>query len=123
MRILVLGAGAIGGLLACQLALGGHDVTLIARPPLAEQIRRDGLVFVDDGDRHTVRNLTVVESLDTFAADAWSRPFDWVALTVKAFDVAQAADEIRAAFPVTPPVVTFQNGVGSEEAAAAGESG
>ncbi|MFN8497039.1 MAG: 2-dehydropantoate 2-reductase [Anaerolineae bacterium] len=117
MRILVLGAGAIGGLLACQLALGGHDVTMVARSGLAEQIRRYGIVFVDDGRRHVVRNLAVVEGLEGFAADPWSRPFDWLALTVKAFDVPQAADEIRAAFPLPPPVVTFQNGVGSEDAA------
>ncbi|MFN8474115.1 MAG: 2-dehydropantoate 2-reductase [Anaerolineae bacterium] len=118
MRILVLGAGAIGGLLACQLALGGHDVTLVARAWLAEQVRSDGLLFVDDGHPHTVKNLTVVENLDGLAADAASRAFDWLALTVKAFDVRKAAEEIRAAFPAPPPVVTFQNGVGSEEAAA-----
>ncbi len=120
MRVLVVGAGAIGGLIASQMALGGHEVTLVARARLAEQIRRDGLLLINDNEglTHTVRNLTVVESLDAFGADPWSGPFDWIALTVKAFDVAQAADEVRAAFPVPPTIVTFQNGVGSEEAAA-----
>ena len=118
MRILVIGAGAIGGLIASQLALGGHDVTLVARGQLAEQIRRDGLCLIREGQAQTVRTLTVVESLAELAMDAWRGPFDWLALTVKAFDVRQAAEEIRAAFPVPPPVVTFQNGVGSEDAAA-----
>ena len=43
MRICIYGAGAIGGYLGAQLAQAGEDVTLIARGPHLEAMRRNGL--------------------------------------------------------------------------------
>ena len=43
MRICVVGAGAIGGLLGVKLALAGHEVTLVARGAHLEATRRSGL--------------------------------------------------------------------------------
>src|SRR5207244_11579037 len=43
MRILVLGAGAVGGYFGARLAKGGHDVTFVARGENLEALRRDGL--------------------------------------------------------------------------------
>ena len=111
MRVLVVGAGAIGMLVGGKLALAGHAVTLVARPALAEHVRREGLRLVGAEGARVARNLNIATSV----ADAASVPFDWLALTVKAYDVETAAHEIAAAFPTPPTVVTFQNGVGSEE--------
>ena len=111
MRVLVVGAGAIGLLVGGQMALAGHAVTLVARPALAEHLRREGLRLVGAEGGRVVKTLAIATSV----AEAAQGQFDWLALTVKAFDVAAAAAEIAAAFPTPPTVVTFQNGVGSEE--------
>src|ERR1700728_2878381 len=43
MKILVVGAGAVGGYFGARLAEAGRDVTFLVRPARAEQLRRDGL--------------------------------------------------------------------------------
>ncbi len=59
-RLAVVGAGAIGGVLAWSLARAGFAPTLIARGDSARVIARDGLVLERDGVRETMR-LNVVE--------------------------------------------------------------
>lgn len=49
----VLGAGAVGGMLAVRLARAGQQVACVARPATAEAIRRQGLTLVaPDGELH-----------------------------------------------------------------------
>ncbi|MDP6174937.1 MAG: 2-dehydropantoate 2-reductase N-terminal domain-containing protein, partial [Rhodospirillales bacterium] len=43
MRVAIIGAGAIGGMVGGKLALAGADVTLIARGPHLAAIRENGL--------------------------------------------------------------------------------
>ena len=43
MRILIVGAGAVGGLFGARLARAGRDVTFLVRPARAAALRRDGL--------------------------------------------------------------------------------
>ena len=45
MRVLVLGAGAVGGYFGARLAEGGHDVTFVARGANLDALRRDGLTI------------------------------------------------------------------------------
>ena len=45
MRICVVGAGAIGGLLAAKLHAAGEEVTVIARGRHLEAIKKDGLLL------------------------------------------------------------------------------
>lgn len=47
MRIVVLGAGVQGTVFAVRLALAGHQVTLIARPGRAEELRQKGAAIED----------------------------------------------------------------------------
>ena len=56
MRVLVFGAGVIGGQLAHALSLGGNDVTVVARGAWAETLRRDGLRI-----RHYVQKTETVD--------------------------------------------------------------
>ena len=46
MRILIVGAGAVGGYFGGRLAQAGRDVTFLVRPPRAKQLSRDGLRIV-----------------------------------------------------------------------------
>jgi len=104
-RIAIIGAGAVGSSLGALLYRAGQNVVLIARPEHVTAIRQDGLRF--DGD---MGNFTApVEAIETLNF----RP-DLALLTVKTQDVV-AAVKANQAFLNDVPVVTFQNGVRSDE--------
>ena len=115
-KILIIGAGAIGSLIGGRLKMAGHQITLVGREALRTALEREGVTIITDGQPHRTRELTVVTS--TRAAFAHRQQYDWLFLTPKAFDVATAAHELRAATTLIPPVITLQNGIGSEETAA-----
>ncbi len=90
MRILILGAGAIGGYLGARLIERGADVTFLVRPARAERLARDGLRVVSpQGDSHVAARTVTAESV---GAD-----YDLVLLSCKAFDLASAIDAVRPA--------------------------
>ncbi|MEW6230994.1 MAG: ketopantoate reductase family protein [Chloroflexota bacterium] len=113
MRILIVGAGAIGSLVGAKLALRRHAVALVARPPAVEAIHRDGLRLIEDGAQLTVRDVEAVPSVRAAFAD--SPAFDLAIFAMKAYGVAESATELDQATPEPPPVLMLQNGVGSEE--------
>ena len=57
MKICVYGAGASGGYFGARLARCGHDVTLIARGPHLEAMRKNGLRLIGADDDFTVHPL------------------------------------------------------------------
>ena len=56
MRVLVIGAGAIGGWLAGVLSRGGAEVALVARGAALEAIRAQGLALIE-GDRRSAHGI------------------------------------------------------------------
>src|SRR3954470_14721044 len=90
MRILFLGAGAIGGYYGLQLAQAGADVSFLVRPGRAAQLERDGLVVWTRGEARR-------QQVRTLQAGAIDRPFDAVVLTCKAFDLRSAIEAIAPA--------------------------
>jgi 2-dehydropantoate 2-reductase len=115
--ILIIGAGAIGCLVAGGLAQAGQVVTLVGRPRTAEAIARQGLRVSQDGRTATVGQVRAVSSI---RAAFEGRPrYRLAVLTVKSYDTAQAVAELAAATADPPPVLTLQNGVGNEETLAA----
>ncbi|HEY8394159.1 MAG TPA: 2-dehydropantoate 2-reductase [Thermaerobacter sp.] len=113
MRVAVLGAGAIGCLVGGLLAAASHDVALIGRPGRLAAVVEGGLrVRLPGGQR--LASCPAVFASPAAAAAEWGTP-DVVALTVKAFDVPEAARALQAAWPAVPAVVAFQNGIGTEE--------
>ena len=74
MKICVVGAGSIGGLLGVKLALAGEDVTLIARGAHLEAIRRSGLRLVmNDGVEHVARDVHATEDMRSAGPHPTSR--------------------------------------------------
>jgi 2-dehydropantoate 2-reductase len=104
-RIGILGAGAIGSVLGAFLSRAGHDVTLIGRSSHVAAIRRDGLRI--DGSLGAF-------TLPVATAEALGFHPDIVFLTVKTQDVLSAIEANRA-WLTQAPLVTFQNGVRSDE--------
>ncbi len=105
IRIAVIGAGAVGSALGALLHRAGQNLILIARPAHAAAIRQNGLQI--DGDTGNFNSrVEAAEVLDF-------RP-DIALLTVKTQDVV-AAVKANQAFLSDVPVVTFQNGIRSDQ--------
>jgi len=116
MKILVFGAGAVGGYLGARLASNGHDVTLVTRRPAAEAIERHGMTLVQDGKQMVTRPVVVPALRQAFMDGA---DYELILLTMKAYDAQAALYELVAFCPTVPTVLTLQNGIGIEETFAA----
>jgi len=104
-RIAIIGAGAIGSALGALLHRAGRKVTLIGRPAQVGAIRRDGL---------RVDGALGAFSVPIAAAEALDFRPEFAFLTVKTQDVL-AAVQANLGFLAGVPLVTFQNGVRSDE--------
>ena len=107
-KIAIIGAGAVGSAVGALLHRAGEDITLIGRPAHVNAIRADGL-HVDGRAGSFVARPRAAEVLDF-------RP-DYVFLTVKTQDVLSAL-QANLDFLKDARLVTFQNGVRSDELAA-----
>ena len=106
MKICVVGAGSIGGMLGVKLALAGEDVTLIARGPHLAAIRANGLKLVGhDGTEQVARNVQATSSM----AEAGAQ--DVVILGMKAQQLPPVAADLKVMFGPETVVVPTQNGV------------
>jgi 2-dehydropantoate 2-reductase len=113
VRFVVLGAGAIGGVVGGRLAQHGHDVVLIARGAQYEAIRDNGLHIEAPDDAITVR----VAVVDNPASISWTSD-DVLLLATKTQDTEGALDALASA-PNTLPIFCAQNSVANERMAAA----
>lgn len=111
-RYVVLGAGAVGGVIGGRLHQAGCDVTLVTRGAHLDAVRRNGLTLHDPGGSVVVR----VPSAATPAA-AVLEPGDVVVLAVKTQDTAAALDSLVALSVPGLRVVCAQNGVENERMA------
>jgi 2-dehydropantoate 2-reductase len=106
MRVAVIGAGAIGGMLAVRLALSGHAVTVVEHGAHLEAISKNGLKLVHpDGSEEIAQDLRAVAS----CVDAGLQ--DLVLLALKAYTIAAVAPQMHALFGDDTMVVTLQNGL------------
>src|SRR5258706_8067760 len=106
MKIAIIGAGAIGGLVGARLALAGEEVTFIARGANLQAIRGNGITLIEnDGRRRVAKN---VRATDDYAK---AGPQDVVILAMKAHQVEAVADNVPQLFGPHTVVVTMQNGI------------
>ena len=106
MKICVVGAGAIGGLMGVKLSLAGEDVTLFARRAHLEAIRKNGLkVVMNDGEELVARDVKATDDMSE------AGPQDLVIVAVKAHAIAGLAPAMRALYGPDTTVVTVQNGI------------
>lgn len=104
MKICVFGAGAIGGYLAVELSLAGHDVSIVARGPHLAAIRENGL-RLRIGSEEKTAHVTASDN----PADLG--PQDYVILTLKAHSVPPIADKLAPLMDENTAVVTGMNGI------------
>ncbi|HTJ39979.1 MAG TPA: 2-dehydropantoate 2-reductase N-terminal domain-containing protein [Dactylosporangium sp.] len=108
MRFVILGAGAVGGVVAGRLDGAGADVALVARGAHLEAIRRDGLLLREAGGDSVHR----VPAYASPSAVDW-RDDDIAVLAVKGGDTHAVLADV----PRGRPIVCLQNGVANERAA------
>ena len=104
-RVCVVGAGAIGGLLAAKLSLAGHTVTVIDLGTHLEAIKKDGLKLVWEDGSEEIAKLKAVET----AAEAG--PQDLIVLAVKAHFLENVVRDIETMYDENTMVMTVQNGL------------
>lgn len=108
-RFVVVGAGAIGGVVGARLHQGGHDVLLVARGTHGAAIAERGLTIDDPAGSATLR-IPVVSD----ASEVDYRDGDITLLCVKTQDTVGALDSIRRGGGASFPIACLQNGVANE---------
>jgi 2-dehydropantoate 2-reductase len=105
MRILVVGAGAIGGYFGGRMLQAGRDVTFLVRPRRAAELADAGLVIKSPNGDVTLKNPPAL------LADRLNEKFDVILLSCKAFDLD---DAIRSFAPAVGPqtaIIPLLNGM------------
>ncbi|SNT27748.1 2-dehydropantoate 2-reductase [Asanoa hainanensis] len=112
MRWVIVGAGAVGGVVGGRLAAAGQDVVLVARGAHLDAIRSDGLALHSPEGRRTLR----LPAVGAVTEHEW-RPGDVAVLAVKGMDTPDVLRPLAAVAPPETPVLCLQNGVANERAA------
>ena len=106
MRICIVGAGAIGGLVGARLAAAGETVSVLARGANLEAISARGLTVIEP-DGTQLRAPVAAASADTGSLG----PQDVIVLALKAHQLAGIARHLEALYDPDTVVVPMQNGV------------
>ncbi len=102
MQIAVIGAGAIGGVVAAYLKKAGEDVVLIARPEQADVINAQGL---------NIKGVRGNETIKIQALTRLDKVYDLVIFTVKTQDIEEAFLHNNEFLEPGGLILTTQNGV------------
>jgi 2-dehydropantoate 2-reductase len=108
MKILVLGAGAVGGYFGGRLAEKGADVVFLVRPRRAAQLNEHGLVVCSPhGD--------IKQKVACVLPEQLTPAYDLIILACKAYDLASAMTSIALAVAKNTAVLPLLNGVAHME--------
>jgi len=115
LRLLSIGAGAIGTYIGGSLALGGHQVVFVERPEVAEGLRSRGLRLDLLGTENHLPDPQVVGSIEQALG---SQSFDAALFALKSFDTPTFLASLTVPAEALPPFLCFSNGVDNEPAIA-----
>lgn len=109
MRIAIVGAGGIGGLLGASLASAGQDVQFLARGAHLTAMRDGGLRVTGDRGDALIHPVRATDDPATIG------PVDLVLFCVKLWDVETAGERIRPLLGARTAVIPLQNGIDASE--------
>jgi 2-dehydropantoate 2-reductase len=105
MRVLVVGAGAIGGYFGGRMLQAGRDITFLVRPRRAGELASMGLVIKSPHGDVTLKAPPTVQ------ADAIREKFDVVLLSCKAYDLDDAMKSFAPAVGENTSIIPLLNGM------------
>src|SRR6202795_4069852 len=105
MRVLVVGAGAIGGYFGGRMLQASRDITFLVRPKRASELAGAGLVIKSPNGDVTLKNPPTVQ------ADRLSEKFDVVLLSCNAFDLEDAIKSFAPAVGPQTQIIPLLNGM------------
>ncbi len=105
MRILTVGAGAIGGYFGARLLAAGRDVTFLVRPARTALLARDGLNV-----RSPLSDLNL-PAPPTVTAGELRQPFDLILLSCKSYDLDSCMADVAPAMGPRSHIVPLLNGL------------
>ena len=107
-RILIVGAGALGGFYGARLLAAGRDVTFLVRPARAEALAAHGLKITSPNGNLA---LTNVPTLTAVGLAANPQPFALILLTCKSQDLASAIEDFTPAVGPNTAILPVLNGL------------
>jgi 2-dehydropantoate 2-reductase len=114
MRILIVGAGAVGGFFGAHLLNAQRDVTFLVRPGRARQLAADGLLVVNVAaatqSAPTQPDLHI-PSPKTILASEIAEPFDLILLSCKAYDLESSIADLAPAVGPDGAILPLLNGI------------
>ena len=106
MKICIVGAGAIGGMLGVKLGLSGHEVSLILRGANLAAVAANGMTLQEENGKQLHWQPAQVSDAITQMG-----PQDLVILGMKAHQVAAVAADLASLMHEGTRIVTMQNGI------------
>lgn len=106
MKVCIVGAGAIGGMIGVKLAHTGHEVSVILRGANLEAVRAKGMTLIEENG--TEVHVTPAKATASLAE---AGPQDLVVLGMKAHQVAAVAPDLHHLMQDGTRIVTMQNGI------------
>jgi len=105
MRMVVVGAGALGGYFGGRLKEAGRDVTFLVRPGRAERLAKTGLVV------RSPKGDIAIAAPPTVLAENLRTPFDLILLSCKAYDLQGAMDSFAPPVGAETAILPLLNGM------------
>ena len=104
MRVLVVGAGAVGGYFGARLAQAGRDITFLVRGERAKQLKTDGV-------RLTSPHGDLTMPVEAILADELRESFDIIFLSMKGFALEEAMNDFAPAVGPNTTILPILNGM------------
>ena len=104
MKICIFGAGAIGGYMGVKLAQVGTDVSLVARGPHLEAMKKNGLRLIE-GESDVTVPVTASENPEDLGFQ------DYLIITLKAHSVPSIIEKVRPLVNEKTTIVSGVNGI------------
>lgn len=105
MKVTIIGAGGVGGLLGMRLAKAGHDIRFLVRGRTCEALRSRGLRVITPSGPVTLDKVTAADDAGDLG------PCDLVVVTVKNYDLEAVAPKLAPLLARHTAVLPLQNGV------------
>ena len=104
MRVLMVGAGAVGGYFGGRLVEKGEDVTFLVRKKRQEQLEQNGLVIksVNGDAKLKVKTLTAGQPAPAF---------DLIILSVKAYHLTETVNDLKPYVGENTTILPLLNGI------------